>query len=281
MTEELGLTRVAGVQMNVRFADKQANLARIESGIREAAKNGARLVVFPECALTGYCFETREAALELAESIPGACTEFVYAICAELGVSVVFGMLEFCDESLFNACVLIGPQGVISSYRKVHLPFLGVDSLATPGDRAFGVAEAGGLRVGMNICYDFSFPEAARSLALAGADVVVLPTNWPNGAECAAEVLPRARALENRVYYLAVNRVGTEGGFQFIGSSIICDPDGEILALAGPDEETILYGNLDPAIARQKRIVRVPDKHMIDRMADRRPEMYGKVTDPI
>ncbi len=99
----------------------------------------------------------------------------------------------------------------------------------TPGNRPFAVQDAGDLRVGMNICYDASFPEAARSLALLGADLIVLPTNWPPGSECTAACCINARALENGVFYLAVNRVGTERGFRFIGQSRICDPTGDTL----------------------------------------------------
>src|ERR1019366_4698790 len=98
---------------------------------------------------------------------------------------------------LFNACALVGPDGVIGVYRKVHLPFLGVDRWVDPGDRPFVVHEAGALRVGMHICYDGSFPETGRVLSLLGADLLVLPTNWPTHAETAAEHMIATRAMEN------------------------------------------------------------------------------------
>ena len=269
--------KVAGVQMDVAFGDKGRNLDRIIKSTEAAAIDGAKLVVFPECAVTGYCFESREEALPFAESIPGPSTEQLAAVCRRFEVFVVVGLLELDDKRLFNACVLIGPSGVISSYRKVHLPFLGVDRFTTPGDRPFGVASAGNLRVGMNICYDTAFPEAARILALDGADVIVLPTNWPPGAECTADFVINTRALENKVYYVAVNRIGSERGFQFIGKSKICDTNGNTLAVAQHTRETTLYAEIDVAESRKKRIVRVPDKHIIDRFADRRPEMYGRI----
>jgi predicted amidohydrolase len=140
------------------------------------------------------------------------------------------------------------------------------------------VHSAGALRVGMNICYDSAFPEAARCLALLGADLIALPTNWPPGAECMAQHAIRTRAMENAVYYAAVNRVGEERGFRFIGLSSICGPNGDVLAESSGTEEEILYAEIDPARARRKRIVRVPDKHEIDRFADRRPEMYGPLS---
>ena len=132
----------------------------------------------------------------------------------------------------------------------------------------------------MNICYDGAFPESARVMALLGADLVVLPTNWPPGAECTAAYISNARALENNIYYMAVNRVGTERGFQFIGSSRICDPIGHTIAEAGSESEQLLVAELDLDRARDKHLVRVPKKHEIWRFADRRPEMYDVITRP-
>src|SRR5262249_52546616 len=124
------------------------------------------------------------------------------------------------------------------------------------------------------------FPESARSLALQGADLVALPTNWPPGSECVAANVINARALENGIYFAAVNRTGFEGGFPFIGRSRICDPSGQTVAASDSTEQTILYAEVDPERARQKRVVRVPGKHEIDRFADRRPEMYGALVAP-
>src|SRR5215469_7251945 len=228
--------KVAGVQMDVVFADRQANLARIVDRLRETARAGAQLTVFPECALPGYCFESIAEARPHAEPVPGPSTLRLAEICRELATYAVVGLLEVDGERLFNAAVLVGPEGVVAGYRKVHLPYLGVDRFTTPGDRPFAVHAAGegaaGARVGMSICYDAAFPEAARVLALEGADVIVLPTNWPPGAECTAEFVINTRAMENNVYYVAVNRVGNERGFRFIGHSKICDPRGRILAEA-------------------------------------------------
>jgi predicted amidohydrolase len=129
--------------------------------------------------------------------------------------------------------------------------------------------------MGMTICYDASFPEASRVLTLLGADLVVLPTNWPSGARSTARYLVQARALENHIYYAAVNRVGEEGGFQFIGLSRIVDCNGELLASSDGDAETMLYAVVDPSRARNKQIVHIPGKYEINRVTDRRPEMYG------
>jgi predicted amidohydrolase len=280
--------KIAAVQMDCAFADKAKNLATIRAHLAEAASNGAQLVVFPECALPGYCFENKAEALPHAEPIPGPCTRALAEDCARLGIHSVVGMLELVGDALFNACALIGPGGLIATYRKVHLPFLGVDRFTTPGDQPFAVhaltpnPSPGGrgeeLRIGMNICYDGSFPESARCLMLLGADLIVLPTNWPTGAIGTAKTLIPARALENHIYYAACNRIGTERGFQFIGMSRIIGCTGEHLAVSDNDEPTILYADIDPDKARNKHLVHIPGKYELHRTRDRRPAMYGPIT---
>ena len=274
-------TKIAAVQIDIALGRPDDNLARIEQRLEEAAGRGARLVVFPECALTGYCFDSREEALPLAQPVPGPATEQVTRACRRLGTFAVFGLLERDTDALYNAAALVGPQGLVGSYRKAHLPYLGVDRFTTPGNRPFAVHQAGDLRVGMLICYDSSFPEATRVLALLGADVVVLPTNWPPGAECVAAHGVNTRAMENHIYFLTANRVGHERGFDFIGQSKICNCSGAVLASADTREETIIYGDVDPLVARNKHIVRVPGKHHIDRFADRRPDLYGPLCAPL
>lgn len=271
--------KIAAVQMDVRLKDVDGNLSTMIARLREARTNGAVLTVFPECAATGYCFENLDEARPFAQSIPGPATDRMRAACAEFGGYAAFGMLELDRSSgverIFNAAVLVGPAGLVGSYRKVHLPYLGVDMFTTPGDRPFAVHRAGELNVGMLICYDAAFPEASRCLSLLGADLIVLPTNWPPGAECTAASVMNARALENAVYFAAVNRVGEERGFPFIGRSKIVDTNGATLVESMTLGEEILYADIDPARARRKHIIRVPDKHEIDRFADRRPEFYG------
>lgn len=272
--------KIAAVQMDVSIGEPQSNLDAIESRFREAVSNGASLAIFPECAVTGYCFESLDEARPFAESIPGTATSRLTQLCGELGAFAVFGMLETDGDRVFNAAVLTGPDGVIGRYRKVHLPFLGVDQYADYGDIEFQVHQAGDLKIGMNICYDSAFPEASRSLTLQGADLIALPTNWPPGAECVAGHVLNTRAMENGVYFAAANRVGEERGFRFIGLSRICAPNGQTLATTDDDSETILYADIDPELARNKRVVREVGRHAIDRLADRRPEMYGALIKP-
>jgi predicted amidohydrolase len=270
---------IAAIQFNVDFADRESNLRRMLFFLEQTASEGAKLTVFPECALTGYCFDSLDEARPHVEPIPGPSTEKMAQACKRLGCHVVYGLLEADGKKVFNAAVLVGPKGVVGSYRKVHLPFLGVDRFTTPGDRPFAVHNAGGIRVGMNICYDGSFPEAARVMTLDGADLIVLPTNWPPGSECMASCAVNTRAMENHIYYLAVNRIGTERGFRFIGMSKICAPGGSVLAEAMHESEAILYAQVDVDKPRNKHLVRVPKLHEIDRIKDRRPEMYGRLVE--
>lgn len=272
--------KIAGAQIDIRISEPAANVARMSDVLRETHRGGAELTIFPECAISGYCFGSREEARDAAETMPGPSTFALAAVCRELGTHAVVGGLERDEDRLFNVALLIGPGGVLARYRKVHLPYLGVDMLTTHGDEPFAVHAMGGLNLGMQICYDAAFPEASRAQTLLGADLIALPTNWPPGAETTARHAIPTRALENAVYFAAVNRVGVERSVRFIGLSSICGPNGEILAASDDAEPTILYADIDPARARQKRIIRVPDKHEIDRLADRRPEFYGLLTQP-
>lgn len=272
--------KIACVQTDVVFKDINANLSSLETTVRGEVAQGTQLTVFPECFSTGYCFDSLAEAMAFGESIPGPSTDRVAKLCAELKTYVVFGMLEKSGDQLFNVAVLIGPDGLIGSYRKVHLPYLGVDRFTTPGDRPFEVFEAAGVRIGMLICYDGGFPEAARVLSIRGADLIVLPTNWPPGGSYMAEFSINCRAMENGIYFAAVNRIGTENGFSFIGKSRICSPVGATIMSIDDASAGIMRTEIDPMIARTKRIVRVPGKHLIDRMADRRPEMYGALCEP-
>jgi predicted amidohydrolase len=172
--------------------------------------------------------------------------------------------------------VLIGPDGILGTYRKAHLPLLGVDRFATSGDTGFLVWDTDIGRIGIAICYDLRFPEAIRALALKGADIVALPTNWPDGSQNAPQFVTRTRALENRVFLLACNRCGEESGFWFFGHSQITDPRGNVLAEAAANKQ-ICYAEIEPTKAREKCIVLRPGEFELDTMGDRRPDLYGVI----
>jgi len=272
--------QISAVQTDVEFRNPDANLATLKQHVCTESDAGSRLVVFPECFMAGYCFNSLEEAREHAQPIDGPFGQAVLAECSTNSCHVIYGMVEAAGDQLYNTAVLTGPDGVVGTYRKVHLPWLGVDRFVSHGDRPFEVFEVAGVRVGMLICYDGGFPEAVRCQALAGADVIALPTNWPPGAEQLAEYTGNSRALENSVYFLAANRVGTERGYNFIGWSRICDPSGRTLATANHTDPCVIRAEIDTERSRRKRIVRVPGEHIIDRLADRRPEMYGLLCEP-
>lgn len=266
---------VAAVQMDCRLGRPADNLRVVQSKLAEAAAGGARLVAFPECALTGYGLPDRATAMAMAQPVPGPATDSLAADCDRLGVWAVVGMVERDGDRVFNAAVLVGPGGRVTSYRKVHLPCVGLDRFIDPGDRPFAVHDLGGLRVGLGVCFDLSFPEHARALALQGADLIVLPTNWAAVAIRQATLVARVRALENRVYLLACNRVGDETGFHYIGHSSVVDVSGDFLAIADHDQEVVVSATIDPALARQKRVVTCAGEYEIDRVNWRRPAFYG------
>jgi predicted amidohydrolase len=272
--------KVAGVQMDVELANAKANLNKMSERLDETTAAGAQLTVFPECTTTGYCFSSLEEAKRVAEGFDGPSVTQVHQWCQKKDTMVVFGLLELDGDRIFNSLALVGPVGVLGTYRKIHLPHLGVDRFTTPGDRPFEVIETPNVRIGMNICYDSSFPEAARILSLKGADLITLPTNWPPTSGLTADVIPNARALENHVYFMSVNRIGVERGFEFVGKSKICDPLGVSMAFADHANEAIVYADIDPDFARKKHLVNIPGEHEVHRMKDRRPDVYDPLCEP-
>jgi predicted amidohydrolase len=269
--------RIAGVQMTPRILEKPRNLKVCLERLEEAAESGARLIVFPECCLTGYCFPSLDEAIPLAETIPGPSTQEITAACQELQVHVILGFIEKDKGSFYNVAVLVGPEGVVGKYRKIHLPHLGVDRFLDRGDIPFRVYHTPIGRIGVNICYDCAFPESARVMALAGAEVIALPTNWPRGRERIPSFVINTRAFENKVHYIAVDRVGEERGISFIGRSKIVDCQGMTLAEASPTDEEIIYADVELDEARRKRTVLIPGEFEFDLMEDRRPEFYQEI----
>lgn len=263
--------------MDVVIGDVEANRRTIVRRLNEATAEAAELVIFPECAVTGYCFNSLDEAAQFAEPIDGRSSEAIAEACRQTGAHAVVGFIEKDGSSFYNAAMLVGPNGISGSYRKVHLPFLGVDRFLKPGDRLFSIVELPIGKVGINICYDASFPEAARSLKLLGAELIILPTNWPTGAWRTAEFIINARACENHLNFAAANRVGVERGWQFIGRSKVVDYNGDTLAEASRDDEQLLFVEVDFQEANKNKIVNVAGSYEIDRLADRRPEFYGLI----
>jgi len=281
-TPDAAGVRVALVQMDVAIGDWEANLERMISGLDAARAEGAVLAVFPECALTGYCFSSADEVRDAAVETGGPWLRRLADACAAREMVAVVGYLErmTADDgaAVANTVAVVGGTGLLGQYRKTHLPHLGADRFTEPGTNPFRVHEILGLRVGLLICYDASFPEASRLLALAGADLILLPTNWPQEAESKAAWLPNARAYENVVYFASVNRIGEERGFRFHGRSRLCDPRGDTVVEGPRDAEAVLVADIDPALARKKKIVR-REGYWVDRIGQRREDLY-RLVDP-
>ncbi|HET9497473.1 MAG TPA: carbon-nitrogen hydrolase family protein [Candidatus Limnocylindria bacterium] len=272
--------RVAACQIDPQLGEVDRNLERIERAVTEAAAGDARLVVLPEAAVTGYVFEHLDEALTVAQRASAVAEQRLADLAAAHGVALIVGTLEAEGREVFNTALLFAEDGRRYRYRKMHLPYLGVDRFATPGPDAPEVYDLAGMRVGVLICYDLRFPEAARICALDGADLIALPTNWPVGVQFHPGIFAPARAAENHVYLLACDRVGEERGTTFIGRSILLDTNGKALATASDTEEETIFGEVDWELARQTHHKRIPGEHEWDTIGDRRPGLYGRLLEP-
>lgn len=261
--------KVGVFQFTPEFGKQEKNLKKIRNSIK---KTGAKLVVLPELCTTGYQFTCREETEKLSEPIPDSETvKYFEEICTEENLYLVAGIAEKEGVHCYNSSVLIGPQGYIGKYRKVHL-FKEEKKWFSPGNTGYNIWDIGEAKLGMMICFDWIFPEAARSLALQGADVICHPVNL---------VLPFCqkamvtRAIENRVFIITANRTGTEkrGGKEaltFTGQSQIVNPGGEVLFRLGEKNESFQETEIDPLQARNKNIV--SENHIFN---DRRTEQYS------
>ena len=274
------MIRVAGVQMDPKIGDLAGNLGRCLDALERAAAAGAQLVVFPEAALTGYVFDDLREAMPVAETIPGPSTGAIGDACRRLNLYVAVGLLESDGSACYNASALIGPAGLIGKYRKLHLPYLGVDRFVTPGDLPPAVHHTSLGRIGLAICYDLDFPEYARVLALMGAQIIVTVTNWPDDIEFVPDHIVQTRARENVVNHVAVNRAGVERGVSFIGRSMVADPAGAVLVQGKHFEEDFILADIDPEAADQKRKIVLAGELEVDMLKDRRPEFYGLLASP-
>src|ERR671918_497721 len=261
--------RLAVYQGPGASGDVPGNLAIIRRVAAHAAAEGASLVVFPELFTTGYNLGSR--LRDLAEPLPGPSLDAVGATAADAGLAILTGFCERDGARLFNSAVLVGRNGSMRAvHRKCHLYGAMEGELFTPGD-ALAVVELDRLRVGILICYDVEFPEAVRALALAGAELVAVPTTLMAPCDVVTRTLVPARAAENQIFVAYANRTGSEGDLAYIGHSCIVGPDGEDLARAGRDDERLLLADLDPAAITKARAAQCY-------LGDRRPELYAPLT---
>ena len=266
---------IASVQFDARIFDFAYNLEKIEAlTVKAAREHGAELVVFPEGALGGYCFSSREEAERASISADGAQLARLKALAAREKVSLVVGTAEKAGDTLYNTVFFLEPDGAMFSYRKSHLPYLGLDRFVEAGELPCGVFHTRFGRIGMIVCYDLRFPEAARVAALSGARLILQPTNLPIGGESHPDFFTRSRACENRVFFVSCNRVGEERGFKFIGRSQIVDFNGDVLAESG-DDEGIICQTLDLSLCEDKDIIGTPGERELYLYRHRRWDIYG------
>jgi predicted amidohydrolase len=277
--KEAGVT-VASIQMEPVIGRTADNVARSVALLEEAASKGAKLGVLPELCNTGYVFESRAEIRSLAEEIPeGPSTRTWIEAAKRLDMVIVAGITERSGENFYNSAVIIGPDGYIGRYRKVHL--WGEEALYfSPGDLGFPVFDTPYGRIGCQICYDCWFPESFRLAALQGAELMCVPTNWvpipgqDPKREAMANILVMAAAHSNSFFVIAADRVGTERNQPFIGQSLIVAHTG--WPVAGPasyDKEEVLIAEINLADARRKR--NWNDFNQV--LRDRRTDVYDRM----
>lgn len=263
--------RVGYYQFCPEFGAVARNLAQVERALNGA---DADLIVLPELAFTGYFFENRTELAGLAEDVSDSQTvDALTDLCRRNDFHIVTGFAEHCGDKLYNSALVIGPDGVEHTYRKLHL-FSTEKDYFDPGDTPPEVVAVRGARIGVMICFDWIFPEMARSLALQGADLICHPANLVL-TYCQDAMV--TRCLENGVFAITANRTGKDtrphGEIAFTGQSQVVNPKGERLANSDALEDALVIHEIDPTTARDKSLAGNNDL-----FTDRRPTFYGAIT---
>ncbi|MDF3302387.1 carbon-nitrogen hydrolase family protein [Streptomyces tropicalis] len=260
--------RTALLQSSGRPGSVAENLQVLDEAAGRAAAAGAGLLVAPEMFLTGYAIG--DGVGRLAEPADGDSAAAVAGTASRHGLAIAYGYPERSGDTVFNSAQLIAADGTrLANYRKTHL-FGGFErDQFTPGGQPVVQAELNGLTVGLMICYDVEFPENVRAHALAGTDLLLVPTAQMHPFQFVAESVVPVRAFENQMYVAYVNRVGQEGEFEFVGLSTLAGPDGVARTRAGRAEELVL-ADADPALLAASRAAN-------PYLADRRPGLYGSL----
>ena len=271
--------KIALVQQHASV-DRQENRARGLAAVREAAQNGAQVVCFAELAFDLFYpqFPATPESLAKAEPIPGPTTEAFSALATELGVVIVLNVFERVGDDpglTYDSSPVIDADGTILGItRMVHITeyeYFHEQGYYTPGDKGVPVFDTRFGRIGVAICYDRHYPEYMRALAVAGAEVVVVPQagstgEWPEGLY---EAEMQVAAFQNGYFTALCNRVGQEENLNFAGESFVCGPDGRVLARAGSGTDEILYCEVDLAECEKSHARQLF-------LRDRRPELYAK-----
>ncbi len=265
--------KVALAQITCKRGDKKGNIRKIEDNVVRARKQGAELVIFPELSVTGYVL--RDQIYELAETIPGQSTNILEKLAGKTGTHIVFGLPELSDKTqatIYNAAVLVGPDGFIGKYRKMYLPTHSVfeeKRYFRPGyQTAVFETELG--KIGLIICYDIFFPEVSRLTRLKGARLIICISASPVTRRTFFETLTTARAIENTAFLAYVNLVGIENGLQFWGGSRLIGPNGKVVAKTKYDKEDLMIGEVDYSDIK-------PIETFVPILKDIRPELFDKL----
>ncbi len=230
----------------------------------------ADIIVLPELAFTGYYFKDKQEAITLAEDVNSSKTiKKLSSLCQKNNFYIVSGFTEKSEGQCYNSSVLIGPNGLEHTYRKLHL-FNEEKNIFTPGDTALTVHDIRGAKIGIMICFDWAFPEVTRSLALQGADLICHPSNLVL-TYCQETML--SRCLENGLFAVTANRYGADkrpqGVIKFTGKSQVVAPGGKLIHRAASQRDELYITDIDINLAREKHITPLNDL-----LTDRRPEFY-------
>ena len=253
----------AAVQFNIELGDIDANLNRVAAALSRVAEQQVRLAVLPEMWSTGYDYRKLP---ELALETPRVLEE-VQRLSRDLGLVTVGSLPELVDGNIYNTAYVIDNGELLDGYRKLHLfSTMREDRYLASGDRSLVVPTSVG-RLGVAICYDLRFPELFRKLALAGAEIICLPAEWPKPRQEHWKTLLRARAIENQLFVIAANCCGVQGKLDFFGLSQLISPLGNVLALA-EEEDAELVADFDFAeMTAYREQIRI--------LEDRRADIYG------
>lgn len=281
------MLKIAGVQF-IGQADKEANIATAARLVRQAAAQGARMVCLPELFSTMYfCVEMRKDYFDWAETIPGPTIERMGELARETGIVLIAPIFERApDGQFFNTAAVIGPDGaLIGKYRKSSIPFMDASRSSeprgnekfyfSPGDLGFPTFDTPFGRIGILICYDRHFTEAARVLGLGGAEIVFVPTATTFMTRYLWDLELRGHAIANIYYVCGVNKVGIDVGGSarnHFGNSMVVNPRGEILTEASDTHEDIVIAEVDLSVIPELR-------SLWGYYRDRRPDKYGALVD--
>ncbi len=266
--------KVGYYQFRPLFGKVEKNLEKITAAL-EVADVDTDLIVLPELALTGYYFKDRDELMSLAEDpFNSSRIDALISLCKKNDLHIVMGFAELYGSKVYNSSILIGPNGTVHIYRKLHL-FNEEKNIFDQGDVALSIQTVRGVKIGMMVCFDWAFPEVMRSLTLLGAEVICHPSNLVL-TFCQEAML--TRCLENRVFAITTNRFGADkrpqGEIKFTGKSQIVAPGGKLINRAVSQRDQLFIVEIDPTEAHNKSITPLNDL-----LSDRRPDCYHALFD--